>query len=337
MDNSAELLSLFNQIPIERTPIVGPETRVFFCGSCFSQHIGRFMHQTGFDTAINPFGIVFNPASISNTLTRIASRQHYSETELVYSNGLFHSLDHHGSFNHPQAAVLLAKINQSIDEANQYLRKCDVAILTPGTAYTWFHAESMKTVSNCHKLPQAAFEKILLSEVEVFNALQNAAIRLRELNPSITIVLTLSPVKHLRDGIVENSLSKARIRSAIQRFLISEHGQGCMYFPAFEIMTEELRDYRFYAEDGAHPSPWATEYIYRRFKKACYTERGLVFCEKTEKLFRMGNHIPRTNDSSLLEAWSKKLQEELKVIAEEFPEADLRDFMETIGSKVHQP
>lgn len=328
MDNSKELLSLFQQIPIHHTPIIDAETRLFFCGSCFSQNIGNFMRESGFHSEINPFGIVFNPQSIATIVSRVVDRKHYSETDLVYHNGLFQSLDHHGSFQHADSGILLSQINRSIDEFHQYLRRCDVAILTPGTAYTWYHAETMKTVSNCHKLPQSAFQKILLSEVEIFNALQIAVIKLQEINPQIKIVFTLSPVKHLRDGIVENALSKARVLSSIHRFLSTEKAEKVMYFPSYEIMTEELRDYRFYAEDGAHISPWATEYIYRRFKKACFSPKALEFSKMAENYLRMKNHRPRTQDATLLAEWKNKIQKLAVEIQELFPDCNRENFTE---------
>ena len=326
MEQSSDLLNLFTRFTIPANPIINPDSRVLFCGSCFSQNIGYFMEQSGFKTMINPFGIVFNPVSIAKSLERIAKQEEYNATELVFNNGTFHSLDHHGSFYHSDAGVLLNSINADIIEAHSFIKTADVAILTPGTAWSWQHLESGKIVANCHKLPSAAFDKVLLSETEVFNAYTMACIRLKEINNNIKIIFTISPVKHLRDGVVGNAASKARLISALHRFLLGEVGKDCSYFPAYEIMTEELRDHRFYTEDLAHPTPWSTEYIYKRFKSTCFTPRSLEYCSMTEAMVRMQNHKQKTNDPAVLENWVKKINSNLETIAQNFPEADLSVF-----------
>ena len=312
---------LFTKVEINSSPEISADSRIFFMGSCFSQNIGNYMQHCGFNVHLNPFGIVFNPFSISHSLKRIAAKEHYTETELVFHNGYFHSLDHHGSFMHQDPAMLIRTINDRIHAANSFLRSADVAIITPGTAWSWYHSESMRTISNCHKLPQSAFQKLLLTDKEIYQSYESTVQQLRSLNPNIRIIFTISPVKHLRDGIQGNAVSKARLLSNLYQFLNSPGHENCAYFPAFEMVTEELRDYRFYAQDMAHPSNWTTEYIYNVFKDNWFMDDAKELAVLGEKFARMSQHRPMTEDNALLEAWKTKLRQQRQEILTQFPAA----------------
>jgi hypothetical protein len=217
--------------------------------------------------------------------------------------------------------MLIRTINDRIHAANSFLRSADVAIITPGTAWSWYHSESMRTISNCHKLPQSAFQKLLLTDKEIYQSYESTVQQLRSLNPNIRIIFTISPVKHLRDGIQGNAVSKARLLSNLYQFLNSPGHENCAYFPAFEMVTEELRDYRFYAQDMAHPSNWTTEYIYNVFKDNWFMDDAKELAVLGEKFARMSQHRPMTEDNALLEAWKTKLRQQRQEILTQFPAA----------------
>jgi hypothetical protein len=321
MNGSEAKLRLSTEFPIPAKPIIGISSKVFLQGSCFSENIGLRLQEAGFDTNINPFGILYNPLSISNAVDRIIEKKLYSEGELYFHGGKFHSLDHHGSFQSSTPAVVVQEINDQITAAHDFLKDANVAIITLGTAFVYYHQTSQKAVANCHKIPGTEFEKILLSEKEITDALRIMENRLVSFNPAIQICYTISPVKHLRDGVAENALSKARLLSSLQLFRAAG-GHPSDYFPAFEIMNEELRDHRFYADDLAHPSAWAVNYIFDRFLQCRFDERALQYVTRFAHFQRMANHKPVTTDNSELTAWANKKKEVLDALKLEFPEKD---------------
>lgn len=312
--------NLYTTIKLPRDPWIDLNSRIFFAGSCFTENVGDFMKETGFFTCINPFGIMYNPVSIATMCEKIATRTQYNQNDLVYDNERFISLEHHGRFEHTDAHVLLQKINTGIDEAHEFLQTCDVAIITPGTSLAYVYNPLDMVVANCHKIPNHQFNKVKITENAIIDSMKKCVLYLRKLNPSIKIIFTISPVKHLRDGIVENAASKARLISAIHTLTDLMHDPDIRYFPAYEIQTEELRDYRFYAEDLAHPTPWAVRYIFQKFMDACFTDSAIEFIAMAKKYAAMKQHRPRTNDEGELRAWATQIENSLKQIQDSFPD-----------------
>jgi hypothetical protein len=304
-------------------PVADINTKFFFTGSCFSENIYSYLANTGFECASNPFGILFNPNSIALCLEKIATEYRYSAHDFTYHNGEFHSMHHHGSFKHTDASVLANKINEKIEQAYDFISKADIAIITPATSRVWQMRESDMIVGNCHKIPNHEFTSRLLTETEIGKALKDCIYYLLQINPKIKIIFTISPVKHLRDGIQENAISKSRLLSAIAA-LREEHPE-ILYFPSYEIQTEELRDHRFYAEDLAHPSTWATSYIFKRFCETCFSEAGRQYLEHAGNWLRMKNHRVMAENPAAIAAWKNKCNEALEALKKQFP------------SKIHWP
>ena len=202
---------LTTDFPIPSIPVADINSKFFFIGSCFSENILSYLANTGYECAGNPFGILFNPSSIALSLEKTATEYRYSVHDFTYHTGEFHSMHHHGSFKHTDAAVLANKINEKIGQAHDFISLADIAIITPATSRVWQMRESGMIVGNCHKIPNHEFTSRLLTETEIGKSLRDCIYYLRLINPKIKILFTISPVKHLRDGIQENAISKSRL------------------------------------------------------------------------------------------------------------------------------
>ncbi len=309
---------LYTRFEIPANPIGTINSTWFFAGSCFSENIGRMLGSLSIETLQNPFGIIYNPHSLSTILGRIATEYRYSAHDLYYSNGRFVSLDHHGSFSHSEAIHLADHINQIHGQTFDFISKTDIACITLGTAWVWEMLDPSRIVANCHKIPATEFHHRLLSETEVRQELFKCVEYLKLINPGIKILFTVSPVKHLREGVVNNSISKARLISALSSFL--EHIAECSYFPAYEIVNEELRDHRFYAEDLAHPSAWTIRYIFNRFSECCFDARTQNYLNAAIRLARFLEHRPHQTDNAALTSLQQKWVDEIEKLKTDYPE-----------------
>lgn len=237
------------------------KSNVLLLGSCFTNNIGLKLDYLKFKTFINPFGILFHPKAIENLIERSLSGKIYSEDELVFQNEQWHCLDIHSEFSHSDKSVVLDYINIALKETKIYLKNASHIVVTLGTSWVYRYNETNNRVANCHKIPQNKFTKELLSVNEVQQSLQNTIKAIQSINTNCQIIFTLSPVRHLKDGFVENQLSKAHLLTAIHQVL----NKQTYYFPAYEIMMDDLRDYRFYNSDMLHPNQVAIDYIWDNF------------------------------------------------------------------------
>ncbi len=237
--------------------------RILLIGSCFSEHIGARLKSIKWNTFENPHGILFNPASIYTCIKEIADERLYKKEDLIYSNELWYSWQHHGRFAHTDRAELVSEINNTIRDAHLFLKQANVCIITLGSAWVYRHIELNKIVANCHKVPQQQFTKTLLSVIEITQLLSDSVASLRKMNPGIKVILTLSPVRYLKDGFTENALSKAYLLTAIHELAVND--DNIEYFPAYEIFMDDLRDYRFNTSDLVHPNDQAVDYIWEKF------------------------------------------------------------------------
>ncbi|MBL7813038.1 MAG: GSCFA domain-containing protein [Bacteroidetes bacterium] len=310
---------LITPFPIEHRDFVGMNDTMFFMGSCFTENMGRTLHALGLATFINPFGILYNPVSMARAIEQIATGYVYTEADLFYHNGLFLSFDHHGKFEHPDAGHLLELLNRQTEEARIFLSTANIACLTLGTAYVWYHVAQNQMVANCHKVPGREFQRYLLTETEVKDSLVKMRQYLKMLNPGIRLLFTISPVKHLKEGITQNALSKARLLSALCDFMQDCDRYATDYFPAFEIVNEELRDHRFYAEDLAHPSRWTVQYIAQRFAESRMDAECIEYAVAAARWNRMENHQPMDTSAESLQKWNAQKTEYLREFRNRFP------------------
>lgn len=268
---------------------IGHTTRMMLFGSCFSENIGNKLAENKFRVNSNPFGILYNPLSVSATVRRLLCGAVFSETDIVFHNGLYQSFAHHGSFSHPEKAQCLQKIADSFTVASTFIRQTDVFLVTFGTAYVYRLKSSGSVVANCHKFPPDVFMRSRLSVQEITDDWSALIEELLSENSEIKIVFTVSPIRHLKDGAHENQLSKAALHLAIQT-LAEKYPQAVRYFPAYEIVLDELRDYRFFAADMMHPSPTAADYVWERFSETYFSAETQHILHEWQPIHRALQH-----------------------------------------------
>ena len=237
---------------------------VLLLGSCFVENIGTRMTDLKFQTDVNPFGTLYNPASISHAIRRLIEPEPYREKDLFSANGLFHSFDHHSRFSALSVETCLDQINTRLDASACFFRRCRRLIITWGTSWVYRLKETGAIVGNCHKLPERNFVRQRLSVPDIVDDWKALLGELLHINPELKVLFTVSPIRHWKDGAHGNQLSKATLLLALDE-LNQLFPEETAYFPSYEIMMDELRDYRFYADDMLHPSAQAIEYIWEQF------------------------------------------------------------------------
>ncbi|MFN4882312.1 MAG: GSCFA domain-containing protein [Bacteroidota bacterium] len=256
-------------------------------GSCFSEEIGRRFLNARFNIVINPFGQQYNPVSISKSLIRLTEQRLYSDEDLITYNGLFHSFDHHGFFSTANPEKTLDRINDAFNKACYQIRNAEIIWITLGTAHVFYHKASSQIVNNCHKIPNTSFEQQLLHTDHIRQALQEAIRAVRTVNSKVRFVFTISPVRYVAQGFFENQVSKGRLHDAIYTLKSSE--PDLFYFPSFELVMDELRDYRFYKTDMLHPSAEAVDFVWSKLHQWFQAETMLITGE-TERIHQMLQH-----------------------------------------------
>lgn len=286
-------MKLMTTVDIPKGISIDYDDKIMLLGSCFTDNVGEQLRRRLFDVCINPFGTLYNPMSIARAIDILLNKDRYSADDLFESRGTWHSFDHHSRFSSADINRTLNGINESLITAKEALQRTNVMIVTFGTAYVYFTGD--RVVANCHKLPQSNFRRILLRPDEICRCWQQTIATLRRHLPDLRIIFTVSPIRHLSDGLAGNSLSKSILRLAADN--LSTAVDGCEYFPAYEILLDELRDYRFYASDMLHPSDTAVEYVYERFADTHMSEHTLHRSTECLKLWRMRNHRPMTDNA----------------------------------------
>lgn len=278
------------------------ESRLLLMGSCFSDAMGERMRDCGFNVMSNPFGTLYNPLSIAECIRRTAGQVDMTADDVVFHNGLWHSWLHHGRFSSHDRNLLLADCTDSMHKLHLFMKQPMTVVFTFGTAYVFRHGG--RVVSNCHKLPASLFERTRLNVDEIVEVWHPM---LREFaSCGHKVVFTVSPIRHMADGAHGNQLSKATLLLAVER--LCEEGWA-EYFPAYEIVLDELRDYRFYTDDMTHPSQLAEEIVWQRFQETYMSSETIERSAKYQKLSRMKKHRPLHTDSAEYEQYMKKLAE----------------------------
>ncbi len=281
-----------------RTPIkVSPSREkirytdgLLFLGSCFTGYIGSRLLDLHFNALVNPSGVLFNPSSIAHTLRRIHSGELYQENELGFYRDLWFSFDHHTSFSHPDKANCLEMINREAEKAQHHFANSRFLFVTFGTAWVYRLIETGKIVANCHKWPASHFNRILLFPDEIVREYTGLIGELRQQHPGLQVIFSVSPVRHLGDGMQENQLSKSILIQAVNE--LTSRIELCHYFPAYEIMMDDLRDYRFYEPDMVHPNNLAIDYIWKVFMETFMDKETISIAEEVDKLRKASLHQP---------------------------------------------
>jgi hypothetical protein len=271
-------------------------TKSVFMGSCFADDIGKIMADRKFPTVLNPFGTLFNPLSISDNIVRLISGNEFTPEELHYHDGLWFSFSHYTGFSHPRRETCLDHINRSFLTASQWLKTADLLLLTFGTAFTYRLTETGKTVANCHKLPASSFTRTLAEPAEIIRRCDALLHDLKQFNPALRVIFTLSPVRHWSDGAVGNQLSKSILHYSIHEII--SRNSSASYFPAYEIFMDELRDYRFYAADMLHPSEQGIHYVWERFSDAWLDDPSKKIMAGVTAVLKAAGHRPLHTEST---------------------------------------
>ncbi|MCX8534303.1 GSCFA domain-containing protein [Chryseobacterium luquanense] len=269
------------------------EDKIFSIGSCFASEMSDLFQKGQIQAVNNPFGTIFNPFSINNSVKRLHDSQFYHEDELITYHDEFISLDHHTSFDTRFIHQTLDKINSKIEEGNHFLQDSNWVIITYGTSFIYEFEPKKKLVANCHKIPQKFFEKRLLTSQELTDSIYDTIINLTDIcKDDVQILFTVSPVRHTKDGMVENQLSKSKLITSIHEVIFQF--ENCHYLPIYEILMDDLRDYRFYKDDLIHPNSQAVNYIFEKFGEAYFSDETKNFIKENFKINKALEH--RTDD-----------------------------------------
>lgn len=316
-------MNLQTKIPL-RSPGRNPidyGSKLVLLGSCFSENIGEKFNYYKFPTSINPFGILFHPLAIENLVSRSLKQSYYSETELQFHNEQWSCLDAHSKLNRATKEDLLKVLNSQLDETYNNLHNASHIVITLGTGWVYRHLDSNQVVANCHKLPQKQFKKELLSIDEIVASLESLVSLVKEQNPKVTFLFTVSPVRHIKDGFVENTQSKAHLIAGIHKFLkqysASSNEMAC-YFPSYEIMMDELRDYRFYNSDMLHPNALAVDYIWERFFEVWISKDGQQTMKLVDEIQKGLAHKPFNPKSTAHQKFLVNLQNKIEQLQNKY-------------------
>lgn len=284
------------------------QDRIFSIGSCFATEMSDLLKTAQIQVLNNPFGTVFNPFSINQALKKLHNAEVYTEEDLIKYNDEMISLDHHSSFNSRFVHQILEKINHNIELGNRFLQTTNWVIITYGTSFIYEFLPKKKLVANCHKIPGKFFQKRMLTHLEITDSIYETVTTLKDIcHENIQILFTVSPVRHTKDGMVENNWSKSKLITAIHEIL--PQFENCHYLPIYEILMDDLRDYRFYKEDLIHPNKQAVQYIWEKFGNSYFSEPTKGFVEENFKITKALAH--KTSDEK-----SPKHQEFLENIKE---------------------
>lgn len=312
-------MNLQTNIPLKPQPHhqIDYSSKLMLLGSCFSENIGGKFEYLKFQSEINPFGILFHPVALENLITRSINQDFYTEDELIYHNEIWSCFDAHSRLNSVLKDDLLSKLNEQIKLMHQQINASTHIIITLGTAWVYRYITTDRIVANCHKIPQKQFQKELLSINDIVASLENIIALVRRVNPKVNFIFTVSPVRHLKDGFVENNRSKSHLLSAIHQTV--EPRKQLFYFPSYEIMMDELRDYRYYNQDMIHPNNVAVEYIWEKFKAVWLTEDAIDISQKVANIQTKKAHRPFNPNSDAHQKFLANLQLEIEDIQKEFP------------------
>ena len=311
-------MKLQTKIPLKRKTqnLIDYQSKILLLGSCFSENIGDKLSYFKFQSIQNPFGILFHPKAIENLITNTSNKKVYSSDDLIYQNEIWHSFDAHSSLSSASENELLNKLNVAISLTNKKIKEASHIVITLGTSWVYRYIEIDTIVANCHKIPQKKFLKELLSVSEISESLARSISLIKSMNSDAAVIFTISPVRHLKNGFIENTQSKSHLIAAIHT-LVNE--QDVSYFPSYEIMMDELRDYRFYAEDMIHPNKTAINYIWRKFIDTWFSEETKSIMKEIDEIQKGLLHRPFHEDSKLHQQFLLKLEQKKSSLQERLP------------------
>ena len=295
------------------------DSKIMLLGSCFATNIGDKFQYFKFQATTNPFGIIFNPVSLAKLIERSAQKEYYTEKDIFFHNDLWQCYEVHSELSHPDKETFLSNLNSIVELTHRHIGSLTHCIITLGTSWVYRNIETNEIVANCHKVPQKQFIKELLSPEIIVQSIESILFSISVINPNCKSIFTISPVRHLKDGFTENTLSKAHLIAAIHK-TITHHPSPITYFPSYEIMMDELRDYRFYAEDLLHPNQTAIDYIWIQFFENYISESEFGLMNEICDVQRGLKHRPFNQNTESHLKFLENLNLKIKKIKEKLPE-----------------
>lgn len=306
------------QFPIKSIePELEYSSRIFLTGSCFVENIGEKLDYYKVRNLRNPFGILYHPAAIEKLITKSINEEEYTTEDIFFYNERWHCFDAHSALSEPSENLLLNNLNENLHQTKEYLKEATHIVLTFGTSWIYRSSKSNELVANCHKLPQENFSKELTGVQDLENIFRRIISSIRRINDSAGIIFTVSPVRHIKDGVVENQRSKASLILAL--YNVIEGVDLLNYFPAYEIMHDDLRDYRFYGKDMLHPTPVAVDYIWQKFVGAGFSTESITFLKEIEAVQKSLTHKAFNPNSEAHQKFEISLNRKIEVLKKKAP------------------
>ena len=308
-------------IPIFKTnKPIDYKSKIVSLGSCFAVNMAEKLDYFKFQNTCNPFGILFHPLAIEKFINFAVSEKEFTEKDVFFHNELWHCFDAHSDLSNPDKEELLVTLNAIVQSSKIAIEQASHVIITYGTAWIYKNLESNEVVANCHKVPQKQFGKSILSVEAIQKSIKNTINLIEKVNPNCSIIFTISPVRHIKDGFVENQWSKANLVTSVHQVLKTEDfKRNTAYFPSYEIMMDELRDYRFYGEDMLHPNQVAIDYIWHRFKETTISEDSFNTMDEVESIQKGLLHRAFNPQSESHLKFLTKLNEKITKLETQYP------------------
>lgn len=325
-------INLRTKIPIQTYNFnIDYKSKLMFIGSCFTENIGNKLKNAKFNVNINPFGILYNPISVKNSLNILMQEKLFNESDIFFFNERWNSYFHHSNFSYPNKNKTLNNINLHIKASSKYLKETDILFITFGTSWVYELANTKQVVSNCHKVPAKEFNRKILEVNEITSEYFKLVDDLQKFNRNLKIIFTISPIRHIKDGLSENNLSKSILKIAINEIIKKKN--NCYYFPAYEILIDDLRDYRFYEKDLLHPNNIAIEYIFNNLGNSFFSDETFTIYNEITKISQAKLHRPFNNKSSNYYNFIETNIHKIKKLQEKYNFLNLREDLDFFKNK----
>jgi hypothetical protein len=299
-----------------------------FMGSCFSDHIGGILLKYKFPVMLNPFGVLYNPVSLSTALNMMLDQHEVNKDELINWGQIWHSFNFHSSFSDTSPEKVIMKCNRSIRDSNLFLINSRFLFVTFGTAWVFRFKETGKIVSNCHKIPDSSFDRFRLTIDQIKNEWISILSKIHSINPHLKIIFTVSPIRHLKDGAHENQLSKSTLLLAIEEIMKAYPNKQIGYFPSYELINDELRDYRFYDSDMVHISETGIRFIFEKFKSAFFSDLTSVCFGQVQSVVQAKGHRILTTDIQSIKKFSQSMICKIEKLKSSYPYINFKEEIE---------
>ena len=312
-------MNFTTKIPIQKYnhPITY-DSKIMLLGSCFAESMAKKFDYFKFQNTTNTFGIIFNPVSLAKLIERSVQKEFYTEEDIFFHNDLWQCYEVHSELSHPDKAIFLSNLNSIVELTHRHIGSLTHCIITLGTSWVYRNIETNEIVANCHKVPQKQFSKELLSPEIIAQSIESILFTISVVNPNCNFIFTVSPVRHIKDGFAENSLSKAHLIAALHK-TITCSPSPINYFPSYEIMMDELRDYRFYAEDLLHPNQTAIDYIWIQFFENYISESEFGLMNEICEVQRALQHRPFNPNTESHQKFLADLKTKMTTLEKKLP------------------